>query len=166
MNKKSIIILFFIIILNINCGIYSFSGATYGTAETVTIEFFENIAPIVNPDLSQNFTEKLKDKFISQTPLTLVSYDGDMQFEGKIVGYDSKPQEIQTGETAASNRLTITVKVKFTNNTAHENDYERSFSWYADYDSGTNLADVEGELIEEITDKLVEDVFNAAVVNW
>ena len=148
------------------CITYTFSGAQYGTAESVRIDFFDNVAPIINPDLSQVFTEKLRDKFVSQTPLSLVNRNGDMSFEGKIIGYNVKPMEIQSGEVAASNRLTITIKVKYINNTEHDNDYEKNFSWYADFESSSNLSDVESELIEEITEKIVEDVFNAAVVNW
>ena len=148
------------------CITYTFSGAQYGTAESVRIDFFDNVAPIINPDLSQVFTEKLRDKFVSQTPLSLVNRNGDMSFEGKIIGYNVKPMEIQSGEVAASNRLTITIKVKYINNTEHDNDYEKNFSWYADFESSSNLSDVESGLIEEITEKIVEDVFNAAVVNW
>ena len=167
MKKHLIYIIFILTLLEFtSCGIYSFSGADYGKAETVRIDFFDNVATIINPNLSQVFTEKLKDKFVSQTPLDLVNRNGDLHFEGKITGYDVKPLEIQAGETAASNRLTITIKVKFTNNTLHKNDYDRTFSWYSDFDSSKNLADVETELMEEITETIVDDVFNAAVVNW
>ena len=162
---KNFLLIIFSVILS-GCITYTFSGADYGTAETVRINFFDNVAPIINPDLSQVFTEKLRDKFVSQTPLTLVNRSGDMSFEGKIVGYAVKPMEIQSGETAASNRLTITIKVKFVNTTDHKLDYEKNFSWYADFESSSMLSVVESGLIEEITEKIVEDVFNAAVVNW
>ncbi len=148
------------------CKIYSFSGADYGTAKTVSIDFFENIAPIINPNLSQSFTEDLKDKFVSETPLVLVNSNSDMSFEGKIVDYATKPMDIKAGEVAASNRLTITIKVKFTNKTEPKNDFDRNFSWYEDYESSSNLSDVEEELVEKIIEKLIDDIFNAAVVNW
>jgi len=164
--KKNITIFVFLSLLFSGCSIYSFSGATYGTAKTITIGFFDNVAPIINPTLSQTFTEELKDKFVSQSPLVMVNRNGDMTFEGKIVGYETKPMDIKAGEVAASNRLTITVKVKFVNNTEHKYDFDRNFSWYEDYESSQNLSDVEAELVEKIVEKLIEDIFNAAVVNW
>ncbi len=159
--------IFYIILLFVAaCGIYSFTGADYGNAKTVSIKYFDNIAPVVNPNLSQMFYDKLVDKFVSQSPLTLVPKDGDLQFQGQITGYDVKPVNIQAGETAANNRLTITVKVKFTNKTKPQDNFTKTFSWYADYPANKNLAEVENELIDQITDKIVDDIFNAAVVNW
>jgi len=87
-------------------------------------------------------------------------------FEGNITGYDVKPIDIQSGEVAAANRLTITVMVKFTNFTKPENNFNRNFSWYADYNSSENLSDVEKGLIEEISKKIIDDIFKSAVVNW
>lgn len=165
-NFTIFILSFSLLTLLSGCGIYSFSGISLGTAKTVSIDFFENVAPIVNPNLSQTFTEEMKDKFVSQTSLVQVNRDGDLQFSGKIVGYETKPMDIQAGETAAMNRLTITVKVKFVNTTDDKYDFDRNFSWYEDYESSQNLADVESELTEKIVEKLVEDIFNASVVNW
>ena len=159
-------IVFILIFFASGCGIYSFSGANYGDAKTVSIQMFDNVAPIVNPQLSQMFYDKLVDKFVSQSPLNLVNSGGDLQFKGKITGYDVKPINIQAGETAANNRLTITVKVKFTNKKEPDNNFDKTFSWYADFPADKNLAEVESELIDQITDKIVEDIFNAAVVNW
>ncbi len=163
---KKVLILIIALGVFAGCGIYSFTGADYGNAKTVSIKMFDNVAPIVNPDLAQMFYDKLVDKFVTQSPLKLVDRDGDLQFEGKITGYNVKPVNIQAGETAANNRLTVTVKVKFTNKTEPKNSYNRTFSWYADYPSDKNLAEVESELIDQITDKIVDDIFNAAVVNW
>jgi len=163
-NKILYITLSFFIVYG--CGIYSFTGASYGNAKTVTIHLFENKASIVNPDLAPMLTEKLQDKFINESPLNLLDNDGDLEFQGKIIKYEIKPGQIQAGETAASNRLTITVKVKFTNKLESQNNYEKTFSWYEDFDANENLSDVEQDLIDKITDKLVEDIFNEAVVKW
>ncbi len=152
---------------------YSFSGASIGTGvNTVAIAYFPNTAPMVAPILSPTFTDALKDKFARQTRLTLLpdsEFDsGDMQFEGEITGYTSTPAAISGNEYASLNRLTITVRVKFTNNVETQYSFRdaRSFSAYADYDSNRLLQEVESSLIPEIVEKLIEDIFNAAVSNW
>ncbi|MBC8464146.1 MAG: LptE family protein [Bacteroidetes bacterium] len=149
------------------CGIYSFTGASISPeVETVSIAYFPNNAPMVQPTLSNTFTESLKDKFISQTNLDLLNNNGDLHFEGSITGYKVKPIAIQANETAAQNRLTISVKVAFTNAFDEENNFSKSFSRFADYSSTQDLSAVETELIEQIVDELTEDIFNKAVANW
>ncbi len=156
----------FVVLFFYGCGIYSFTGASYGNAKTVTVKYFDNTAQIVNPDLAPMITEKLRDKFNDESPLTLVESGGDLDFSGVIIKYDVKPVDIRAGEVAGANRLTVSVRVKFVNNTDHKYDYDKTFSWYADFEPDKNLADVENELIDQITDKLVEDIFNNAVANW
>jgi hypothetical protein len=146
---------------------YSFTGASLTPEmKTISVAFFPNRAPIVNPSLSQELTEKLKDKFISQTSLDMISEGGDLQFEGEIVGYDTRPMAITGDERAALNRFTITVKVKFTNLVDQTKNYESNFMAYEDYDSSKGLDAVEGELVPLILEKIIDDVFNRAVVNW
>ena len=146
---------------------YSFTGASLTPEmKTISVAFFPNRAPIVNPSLSQELTEKLKDKFISQTSLNMISEGGDLQFEGEIVGYDTRPMAITGDERAALNRFTITVKVKFTNLVDQTKNYESNFMAYEDYDSSKGLDAVEGELVPLILEKIIDDVFNRAVVNW
>lgn len=149
------------------CGVYSFTGASIppGT-ETVSVSFFENRAPIIQPSLSSTFTEKLKDRFVSQTSLRLKKDDGDLQFEGYISDYRSNPVSIQGNEQAAQNRLTISVSVKFTNSKDPKLDFETVFTRYVDYDSRKNLSSVEQDLIAEICNQLTDDIFNKAVINW
>jgi len=165
---KTVNKLIFVLLLLVwtSCGIYSFTGASYGTAKTVTIKYFENKAALVNPTLSQTFTEELKDKFLGQTPLKLVDSKGDLSFEGNITGYSTSPMGIQAGETAATNRLTITIKVKFTNKTDPKQDFEKSYSDYEDYESTQSLSEVESALVDVIIDKIIDKIFNDAVVNW
>jgi len=149
---------------------YRLTGASLSAGEkTISVAYFPNRAPIVNPTLSQELTEKLKDKFIAQTSLDMISDNGDLIFEGDIVGYDTKPIAI-TGndqtDKASLNRLTITVNVKFTNQKEVKNSFESKFTAYEDYSSDQGLDAVEGELVPLILEKLIEDIFNRSVVNW
>lgn len=149
------------------CHVYSFTGASISPdIKTVSIQLFPNRAPIVQPSLSNAFTEKLKDKFVSETNLSLVKDNGDLNFEGAITDYSTQPTAITGNDNASLNRLTITVSVKFTNTKDSKQDFETNFSSYADYASNQSLSSVEKELITQINLKLVDDIFNKAVVNW
>jgi hypothetical protein len=146
---------------------YSFTGASISpNVKTVTIQYFPNNASLVVPTLSRSLTDALRDYFTSQTNLVLVDKGGDLNIEGAITGYVVQPIAIQGNETAAMNRLTITVSVKFKNKTNEKQNFETTFSRYAEYQSSLNLSSVQDGLIKEINDKLVQDVFNKAVVNW
>jgi hypothetical protein len=162
------IVCFSVILYASGCvsGGYSFTGASIGEAKTIRVKHFPNRAPVVQPTLSNTFTEVLKDRFVQQTNLNLVNQMADMEFEGEITDYKITPQAYQGNETAALNRLTITVKVKFMNRTDETQNFEQTFSEFADYSSSKSLSSVETELIEEIVDKLTESIFNKAVVNW
>ena len=149
------------------CGVYSFTGASISPdIKSVSIAFFQNRASTVQPVLSQKFTEKLKDKFVSQTSLRVIPTAGDLQFEGYISDYRTSPIAIQGTQTAALNRLSITVFVKFTNTKDNKQNFETSFSRYSDYVSTKSLSEVELGLIDEINKQLVDDIFNKAVSNW
>lgn len=164
---KNLIFLFLIIAIISGCHVYSFTGASISPdIKTASIQFFPNKAPIVQPSLSQAFTEKLKDKFVSETSLALVKDNGDLNFEGAIIDYNTQPTAITGNDNASLNRLTITVSVKFTNTKDSKQDFETNFSRYADYDSRKSLSTVEQDLITQINSQLVDDIFNKAVVNW
>ena len=162
--------LIFTILLSISftsCGIYSFTGASIPTdAKTISVNYFNNKAAIVQPSLSQVFTEKLKDMFLEQTNLSISKNEGDLIFSGFISKYQIRPIAIKANETADKNRLTISVKVTYNNSLDSENNFEQTFSRYRDYDSTQNISDIENTLIEAITNELAEDVFNKAFVNW
>jgi hypothetical protein len=149
---------------------YSFTGASISSdVKTISVAYFPNRAPLVNPTLSQELTEKLKDKFISQTSLNMISGDADLIFDGEITGYDTKPMAItgnEQSDRASLNRLTVTVKVKFINQKDPKNNFDSQFQAYEDYSSDKGLDAVEGELVPLILEKLIEDIFNRAVVNW
>lgn len=146
---------------------YSFSGTNIPIEiNTASIQFFQNRAPLVQAQLSQTFTDALRDKIQSQTRLEIVNGIGDVDFSGEITNYEVRPQAITGNETAALNRLTITIRVKYENSAYPDNSFDTRFSRYEDYDSSQDLSQVENELIELIVENIVEDVFNRAFVNW
>jgi len=149
---------------------YSFTGASISpSVKTFSVYYFPNRARLVNPNLSQQFTEGqfgLQEKLIKQTSLNQISENGDLEFSGQITDYDVKPMNISKGDLAAQNRLTISVKVKFTNNKDHEQDWEKTFTQYEDFDSNNSLSSVEDSLVPEIIKKLTDDIFNASIANW
>ena len=146
---------------------YSFTGANISPeVKTFSVYYFPNRARLVNPSLSQLFTEALREKLQRQTSLNEMAENGDLIFEGQITGYDVRPMSIQKEDMAALNRLTVTVNVKYTNIKDTEQNVERSFSAFEDFDSTSSLSDVEDGLVPEIINKLTEDIFNATLANW
>jgi len=151
-----------------SCGIYSFTGTSIQPdVKTVTINYFEYKALKVNPSLSSQITEALKDKFTKLTKLEQVDMDGDLEIIGEVTGYDVKATAITANEQAAQNRLTVNVKISFINRKYPEDNFDsKSFSAYADFDAMQTLDAVEASLCDEIVEKLCDDMFNATVANW
>ncbi|MCF8364982.1 MAG: hypothetical protein K9H16_04330 [Bacteroidales bacterium] len=170
MIKSGLYILSGFIVLTIaSCSMnYSFTGASIpAEVKTIQIGQFPNNALLVNPTLSQVFTDALRNKFQSQTSLAIVNQDGDLVIEGEIADFSTRPSAIQSDDLAALNRLTITVRVTYTNTFDETQSFSnQSFSRYEDYDSGLDLTSVSESLIPIIVESLVEDIFNKAVVNW
>lgn len=148
-------------------GGYSFSNTSISPeVKTVSINYINNMAQNVFPTLSNSVTEALKDKFTRNTRLDLIDEDGDLHFEGEITNYDVVSIGVQANEIAATNRLTITIKIRFTNTIDNTQSYDKSFSGYEDFSSSIAIDDVQSQLVDEIVEKLVEDIFNNAVANW
>jgi hypothetical protein len=150
---------------------YSFTGASISPeVKTVFIDFFANRARVINPMLSQIFTEAMKDKFVNETGLSMEREQGDLEFSGEITGYEVRPLSVQQSDQgrdfASMNRLTVTVKVVFTNNKDHEQDFNTSFAAYYDWESTRSLNDVESSAVEVIVEQLIDDIFNKSVANW
>ena len=146
---------------------YSFTGANISAdVKTFSVLYFPNRAKLINPTLSNDFTEKLKAKLQKQTSLKEETENGDLLFEGQISGYEVRPMAIQKEDMAAQNRLTVTVRVKYTNNKDHEQDFDKTFSAYEDFSSSMSLNDVESSIVPEILEKLMEDIFNSTIANW
>jgi Lipopolysaccharide-assembly len=142
------------------------TGGSTGDAKTVSVKVFTNNASIIQPTLAQAFTEALRDIFVSQTRLNLIESGADLQFEGYISSYNVSPVAVTGNQTAALNRLTITINVKFDNILDETKSFEQSFSRFADWQSTVPLNSVEADLIRDINTQLVQDVFNKAVINW
>lgn len=160
-----------IAILCNSCGYkvtYNLSGGSIPPeAKTFSVAYFPNNAPMVAPTLSNALTEGLRDKFSRQTRLQQVDEGGDFAFEGEIVNYTSTTSSVSSGDYALQNRLTITVRVNFQNAVDQTQSFNnKSFSSYADYDSSQLLIDVQDQLIEEIVEDLVNDIYMAAAGNW
>lgn len=155
----------------VSCGYkitYNLSGGSIPPeAKTFSVAYFPNNAPMVAPTLSNVLTEGLRDKFSRQTRLAQVEEGGDFAFEGEITNYSSTTASVSSGDYALQNRLTITVKVNFQNAVDQTLSFNaKTFSAYADYDSSQLLIDVQDQLIEEIVDDLVNDIYMAAAGNW
>ena len=143
---------------------YSFTGASISPeVKTVSIQYFPNRAALAPGDLNQRLFDALREKIENQTGLTVISGIGDVDFEGEITDYNSKPRTITADEIAEQNRLTISIRVKYTNNADSELDFDKPFSRYEDYPSAQNADE---NLENEILEQLVQDIFNEAFVNW
>ena len=165
---KKVFLAFAMLLMMAACtGGYSFTGASIPPgAKTISVATFPNNASTVNPQLSQKLTEGLRQMFSSQTPLTVTTADGDLQVEGQIIGYDARAAALSSNDEVSTNRLTITIKVRFTNSIDPEANFEQQFSRYRDYPASKDFSAVENGLVDEIVTDLCEDVFNKSVVNW
>lgn len=165
--KKLLYIGLVLLLCSAGCKVnYSFTGASIpDNVKTVSVEYFENQTPLTNPNFPQIITEALRDKFIRQTRLKLVARDGDVQFKGYITAYGTAPLAITT-DAAALTRLTITVAVVYENKVDETQDFNQSFTRFADFNASQSLSSVEDALMTEITNQLVQDIFNRAFLNW
>ena len=146
---------------------YSFSGTSIQPdVKSITINYIEYRAARVNPSLSNDLTEAIRNQFRRMTSLEQVDVDGDMEISGQITGYDVTAAAVTADEVAARNKLTITVKIQFSDKKHPEEDFDKNFSAFSEYDSNNTLDAVESALCEEIIEKLVEDIFNASVAQW
>jgi hypothetical protein len=167
--KKIIQITLFSIstLLFIACGAYSFTGGNTGEAKTIQIDFFTNQAPLVEPVLTQRFTNDFQDLFTRQTNLTLTNSNGDLYFSGEITNYRVTPMSGTSAQTAAQNRLTVTVNVRFVNKLEEKDDFEQSFSFYSDFDANSQLTgSILENALDEIVERITQDIFNASVAKW
>lgn len=163
--------LIFILAVFMLSGCYSFKGSSTTGLKTVRVVYFENNAPLVIPNLSQQFTEDLKERIRTQSSLSITQNEADVSFEGRITGYDIKPIAIQDNKApiAGANRLTITVSVKYTNNTEFKQSksFEQSFTAFEDFSlAGQSLESQQQKLIKLVNTKLTENIFNQAFAQW
>ncbi|MDC1326722.1 MAG: LptE family protein [Flavobacteriales bacterium] len=153
----------------IGCGVYSFTGADidYSTTKTFQVSYFQNNAPIIQPGIDRSFTQSLQNILLNQTSLDLVTNSGDLIFEGEIVEYYIAPITATSQSTAAQNRLTIGVNVRFINTSDQTKDFEQRFSFYYDYPGSSQLIGATlDDAISVIFERITQDVFNKSLANW
>ena len=168
-NIKKIIAFFFIICSFQSCGTYSFTGADidYSSIKTFQVNYFKNNAPIVEPGIDRDFTLKLQDLILNQTNLDLVNSSGDLIFEGEIVEYYIAPITATAEITAAQNRLTIIINVRFYNTKEELKDFDQRFRFYYDYPGSSQLVGSEkDEAVNVIFERITQDIFNTSLANW
>jgi len=166
---KTIIALILVSITFNSCGTYSFTGADidYTTTKTFQVNYFKNNAPIVEPGIDRDFTLKLQDLILNQTNLDLVNSSGDLIFEGEIVEYYIAPITATAEITAAQNRLTIIINVRFYNTKEELKDFDQRFRFYYDYPGSSQLVGSEkDEAVNVIFERITQDIFNASLANW
>ncbi len=170
MIKKAFLLIVLPLFLLTGCGIYSFTGGSISAGmKTVSVLVFENTAALVNPNLSQSFTESLKDRIRTQTSLSFLRVDGDADFSGRITDYNLQPVAIQANEkvTAGLTRLSITINVKYTNKIEADKSFEQSFTRFKDFSTqGSPFSGQESALVKDINQQLTEDIYNRAFANW
>ncbi len=146
---------------------YSFTGTNLPPqVKTIQIKTFPNYAPTVNPNLSQAFTNALRDYFQRRTTLSPTNEDGDITIEGEITDYEINPVSEVSGNQAAESRLTVTVKLRYFVKYDKAQNFERSYTEYEDFDRNKSLSSVQDDLVKSIDDKLVQKIFNDTVANW
>lgn len=148
---------------------YKFNGSAlnYDVYKTINITEFPIRAALVYPPLQQIFENKLMDSVTRQTRLQEVdSTNANLEMTGEITGYSLSPQAVGEDAYATETRLTITVRVKYTDNINPANNIDQTFSAYRQFSSSMMLTDVQDELCQEISDELVDLIFNATLGNW
>ena len=147
---------------------YKFTGASidYNLTKTLQLSHSVNQAPLVYPPLENLFNESLKDMFTRNTRLQFVDQNGDMEIEGEIVGYELTPLAVQEDQFASETRLTMNVRMRFVNNKAEGQNKEETISANRIFSSNVNLTDVQDQLIKELTDEIVDQIFNTTMANW
>ena len=150
-----------------SCKIYSFSGTTLSPdLKTINVQNALMGTAGGPANMSALFTEKLKNYYTQNSNLKLKPTDSDLILESTIVGYDVTPVSATSGDKAASNRLTIRVEVRFTNNKKEDDNFEKEFSFYKDFPQEQTLADVQASFVPKILDQIVQDMFNATAAQW
>lgn len=153
----------------VSCSIsYKFNGSSIDYTKTKTISIFDfpNTAELVYPPLSQQFSEALRDSYTKQTRLQLLKKEGDLHLEGEIVGYQLTPLAISADSYASQTKLTLTIKVRFTNYKNPEEDFEKSYTAFQTFDSNLILNSVQDALIKQMIIDIVDNIYNDTVAKW
>jgi len=168
MKTIKYVILFFVSLITLNCGVtYSFTGVGDLKAETFQVNYFQNTAKLNEPGFDRDFTLALQDLIVNQTNLNLTNTNGDLVYEGEILEYRISPMTAQANNRAAQNRLTVSVNVRFYDNDKPDEEFEQRFSFFYDYPGGELLQGAQKETAHaEIFERLTQDIFNATLAKW
>lgn len=156
----------FLSIVIASCGVYSPYGAATSGASTFSVEYFETVHPLVSASTAITMSEALIDRVQRQSTLQLIDVQGELKFEGKVIGWTVQPINVQGDETAGANRITITVDVIFTNTIDEKLSFQRKFSRFYDLPSSQDIHSQTDLVVEEISALLSQDIFNASLGNW
>ena len=149
------------------CGIYNFTGAKPINAKTFQVNYFQNNAELIEPGIERTFTLKLQDLIRNQTNLDLVSQGGELLYEGEIVEYRITPMTATADQRAAQNRLSVSVMVRFSNENDEEDDFEKRFSFFYDFDANDQLVGSKlTTALDEIFERITLDIFNDSLAKW
>lgn len=165
--KKLLPVLFLLVVVSCTVS-YKFTGASidYTRVKTISITQFQNRAPYQWAPMTTMLNEALNDAFVQQTKLQQVARNGDLHLDGEITAYDQFNKSISSDGYSSLVQLKMTVNVRFTNNTNHDEDFERNFSATRDFDASQSLDSVQEELVTQMIKEIVDAIFNAAVANW
>ncbi len=159
---------YLIVAITINgCSVYNFTGTGKIDAKTFQVNYFQNTAEIVEPGIERTFTNRLQEIIQNQTNLNLTNSNGDLLYEGEIVEYRITPMQATAAQTASESRLTIAVMVRFTNKNKEADNFEKRFSFFRDYQgSELPVGSTLNGYIEEIFERITQDVFNESLAKW
>lgn len=149
-----------------SCKYYNFTGGSTGDAKTFQVNFFQNKANLVEAGMDRDFTIYLQDLINNQTNLSLTDRQGDLVYDGEIVDFSISPMSATSQQTAAQNRVSVSINVRFVNNTDKEKGFERRFTHYYDFPAQTQFSSVKTTAFEEIFERISQDIFNASLANW
>ncbi|WP_320815294.1 LptE family protein [Flavobacterium sp.] len=166
--KKVIYTLLIGLALTLNsCSVYNFTGTGKIDADTFQVNYFQNNAELVEPGIERTFTIRLQEILQNQTSLNLTNQGGDLLYEGEIVEYRITPMTATSNQTAAQNRLTIAVNVRFSNKNKEDDNFEKRFSFYHDYDANDQMTGSRlTTALDEIFERITQDIFNESLAKW
>lgn len=167
MKKTYYLFIVLISVLLTGCGAYNFTGAKPVNAKTYQVNYFANNADLIEPGIERTFTLKLQDYIQNQTNLSLVPQGGELIYEGEITEYRITPMTATANQRAAQNRLTISINVRFSNRNSEDDDFEKRFSFYDDFDGDAQLTGAQlTKSLDIIFDRITQDVFNESLAKW
>jgi hypothetical protein len=167
MKLKIKIITILTLFLLVSCNVkYNFTGTGKINAKTFQVNYFQNNAEIVEVGIERTFTQKLQNTIQNQTNLDLVTSGGDLLYEGEIVEYRITPMASNANQQSSQNRMTITINVRYSSKNSEDDNFEKRFSFFHDYDANLLPSAVLNEALEIIYERITLDIFNESLAKW